>query len=118
LTQEEYDQIKRHSEIGYQILKGVAEYREMAEIVLNHHEHYNGEGYPQGQKGREIPLNSRIIAIVDAYEAMTSYRSYKKTVSHEEAVEELRRCKGTMFDPDLVEIFIESVLGRESNKKT
>jgi len=73
---------------------------------LCHHEWWNGTGYPKGLKEKEIPLNSRIISIVDAYDVMTHDRSYKKAISRDDAIAELKRCVGTQFDPELVEMFI------------
>lgn len=110
LTVDEFEVIKRHTETSYQILKSVDEYIPFAEEVLYHHEKVDGTGYPFGLKGDKIPLNSRIIAIADAYEAMVGERSYKKSMAKEEAISELNRCAGTQFDPEIVKIFIEKVL--------
>ena len=113
LTEDEFKEIKRHSEIGYRILSTVNEMSEIAEYILLHHEMWNGNGYPKGLKGENIPMESRIIAIVDAYDAMTSERSYRKALSEEFAIEELQRNAGIQFDAELVKIFIEKVLKRE-----
>lgn len=110
LTGEEWELIKRHSEAGYQILKSVEEYSSFAEYVLCHHERWDGRGYPRNLKGEEIPQISRIIAVADAYESMTAGRPYKKTLSSDEAVLELRKNAGTQFDPEIVKVFIEKVL--------
>ncbi|NLT15041.1 MAG: PAS domain S-box protein [Clostridiales bacterium] len=110
LTQEEYAIIKRHPEIGYQMLKSVDEHVMLAEYVLHHHECWDGTGYPEGLAGENIPLYSRMIAVADAYEAMTAVRPYQKTRTKEEAVAELIRCAGSQFDPEIVTIFIEMVL--------
>ncbi|OPL07637.1 MAG: hypothetical protein AVO33_04485 [delta proteobacterium ML8_F1] len=110
LTAEEYEIIKRHPETSYQILKSVDDYAAFAEDVLYHHERIDGKSYPEGLRGEEIPLNARIIAVADAYEAMTADRSYQRKKSREEAIGELRRCSGTQFDPRIVETFIENVL--------
>lgn len=110
LTDEEFELIKGHPETSYQILRSVDEYAAFATDVLYHHEHWDGSGYPQGLKGEEIPLNSRIIAVADAYEAMTAKRPYKETKTEDEAIAELKRCAGTQFDPDIVKVFIEKVL--------
>ncbi len=110
ISQEEYELVKKHSEKGYQILKSTDEYSAYAEPVLQHHERWDGQGYPEGLKKDEIHLHSRIINIADAYEAMTSGRPYKKAISKEKAISELKRNSGKQFDPELVNIFIEKVL--------
>ena len=111
LTEEEWEEIKRHPEIGYRILSTVNDMSQMAEYVLAHHERWDGKGYPKGLKGEEIPFVSRIIAIVDTYDAMTSERSYRSALPEEVAVAELQKNAGIQFDPELVGIFIEKVLG-------
>jgi len=83
---------------------------DMAEYVLTHHERWDGKGYPKGIKGEEIPLQSRIIAIADAYDAMTSERSYRSALPEEFAIEELQKNSGSHFDLELVKVFIERVL--------
>jgi len=103
--------MKRHSEIGYRILNSVEDMAGLAQYVLAHHEHYDGNGYPKGLRGEEIPLQSRIISIADAYDAMTSSRPYRKTVTTEQAAQEIKRCSQTQFDPALAKVFIEDVLG-------
>ena len=113
LTDEEWKEIKRHPEIGYRILSTVNDMSEMAEYVLAHHERWDGKGYPRGLKGDEIPFESRIIAIADAYDAMTSERSYRSVLPEEIAIEELQKNAGVQFDPKLVRVFIEMVLGKE-----
>lgn len=110
LTFEEYEIIRKHAETSYQILKSVEEYAGIAEDVLYHHERLDGRGYPEGLMGDEIPQNSKIIAVADAYEAMIGDRLYQKPKTKEEAIEELRRCAGTQFDPTVVEVFISKVL--------
>ncbi|MEY8546454.1 HD domain-containing phosphohydrolase [Clostridium sporogenes] len=112
LTEDEWQEIKRHPEIGYRILNTVNDMLEIAEYVLYHHERWDGKGYPKGLKGEEIPLQSRIITIVDAYDAMTSQRSYRNALQEETAIEELKINSGTQFDPELVRIFIEKVLNK------
>jgi HD-GYP domain-containing protein (c-di-GMP phosphodiesterase class II) len=110
LTLAEWDEIKHHPAIGYRILKGVEGYSFHARVILYHHERWDGTGYPMGAKGDRIPILSRILAIADAYEAMTADRPYRGKMSDEEAVEELKNNSGIQFDPELVEIFIEKVL--------
>jgi diguanylate cyclase (GGDEF)-like protein/PAS domain S-box-containing protein len=110
LTKEEFDIIKRHPEIGYQIIKSVDEYVHLSDYVLHHHERWDGTGYPEGISGKNIPLYSRIIAVADAFEAMTAIRPYQKTKTKEEAIKELLNCSGTQFDAEIVGIFIENVL--------
>lgn len=83
----------------------------VADLILKHHEWYNGEGYPLNLKGEEIPAECRILAIVDAYDAMTGDRPYRKAMTAEEAVRELVRCGGTQFDPELVRLFLELLNG-------
>lgn len=111
LTEDEYEDVKRHSEASYRILRSVDEFSGSAESVLYHHERYDGKGYPMGLKGEQIPIESRIITIADAYEAMTSNRPYRDKISHEEAVKELIKNSGTQFDPVLVDTFIHKFLG-------
>ncbi|SDI56532.1 HD domain-containing phosphohydrolase [Desulfosporosinus hippei] len=110
LAEEEWQEIKRHPEIGYRILSTVNEMSEIADYVLCHHEKWNGTGYPKGLKGEEIPFQSRIIAIIDAYDAMTSERSYRNALSEEVAIKEIQTNSGTQFDPEVVNVFLEKVL--------
>lgn len=106
LTTEEYSIMQRHSYLGYRILSSKGYLKQIGEIVLSHHEHVDGKGYPNGLKGEDIPYFSRILSIVDAYEAMTSNRTYRSMKTREEAQEELLRCSGTQFDAELVKRFI------------
>ena len=112
LTEDEWDQIKRHPEVGYRILSTVNDMSEMAEFVLAHHERWDGKGYPKGLEKEQIPLQSRIITIADTYDAMTSERSYRNALSEEIAIEELTKNSGFQFDPELVKIFIEKILNK------
>ncbi|HPU43120.1 MAG TPA: HD domain-containing phosphohydrolase, partial [Dictyoglomaceae bacterium] len=109
LTSEELDRIRTHSEIGYRIAEASYKLTYIAEFILSHHEWWDGSGYPRGLKEKEIPLVSRIFSIVDAYEVMTSGRPYEKAKTKEEAIQELKRCAGTQFDPNLVEAFINVI---------
>ncbi len=106
LIDAELEEMKRHSEIGYNILSALNEMAEIAKAVLSHHENWDGTGYPMGLKGENIPLQARIIRIVDAYDTMTNDRLYGKALTAEEAIEELKQKTGTLFDPQLVSIFI------------
>lgn len=106
LTNEEYEIIKRHSQIGHDILYKSDSLRGIAKIVLHHHEAFDGSGYPLGLVGEDIPLESRILAITDSIDAMTSERPYRKPLTILECKEELIRCSGTQFDPKVVECVI------------
>ena len=106
LTEEEWAIVKKHPIIGYNICKSNPQLEHIAEGVLGHHEWWDGNGYPDGLSGYNIPITSRIISIVDAYDVMISGRTYKKAVKKNEAIEELKRCSGTQFDPSLVDVFL------------
>lgn len=110
LTDDEFVEIKRHPEIGYRILSSTNEMAELSEHVLKHHEKLDGSGYPHGIEAEDIPLITRILTVADAYDAMTSVREYKNTLSKEAAIAELKRCVGTQFDKDIVNVFINKVL--------
>jgi len=107
LNSDEWECMKKHSESGYRLALSTSEFANIAEAILYHHEHWDGNGYPQGLSGYDIPLSSRIIAIADAYDVMIHNRPYKKAMSEKDALNELIRCSGTQFDPDLVEVFIK-----------
>ncbi|MFA5570077.1 MAG: HD domain-containing phosphohydrolase [Sphaerochaetaceae bacterium] len=110
LNDVEWSEIKRHPEIGWRILTTAGEMGEYASVVLSHHERMDGKGYPRGIQGEAIPLYARLIAVVDAFDAMTAERTYKKTISELEAAKEIKRCSGTQFDPLLACSFISKVL--------
>lgn len=110
LTEEEFEKMKRHTEIGYRIAQSSPDIVHLADWILKHHEWYNGKGYPFGLKGDEIPIQCRILSIVDAYDAMTSDRPYRKALSKDVAMDELKRFRGIQFDPYLVDIFLEILL--------
>jgi diguanylate cyclase (GGDEF)-like protein len=107
LEPHEWDAIKRHPEIGYRILSSTPEYAEIAQDILSHHEKFDGTGYPRGLKEDEIPIRARIISLADAYDAMISDRPYRRAMTHQEAIDELIKCKGTQFDPYLVDVFMK-----------
>ena len=109
LDQNEWEAVRRHPEIGYRILSASAEYSDLSLSVLEHHEMWNGSGYPRGLKGEAISLPARIISVADSYDAMTSERSYKKPLPQEVAIAEIKRCSGTMYDPSVVSVFISSI---------
>ena len=106
LTAEERKEMERHSEIGHRIAMVVPEFLPVADLILKHHEWWNGTGYPLGLQGDSIPVENRILSIVDAYDAMTSDRPYRAAMTQRAAIEELRRCRGSQFDPVLVDQFI------------
>ncbi|MCK4862960.1 MAG: diguanylate cyclase [Dehalococcoidales bacterium] len=112
LTEEEWEIVKTHPQLGATISSRIPQLTPCVEGILHHHEWYDGSGYPDGLKGDDIPMEARILSIADAIATMTSERPYSETLTHEKAVEELKRCAGTQFDPYLVEQF---VLSYESN---
>jgi len=105
LTHDEWKEVRKHPEIGYRILNSVLEFTELSEHILHHHERFDGSGYPKGIAGEEISLQARIIAVADAYDAMTSDRTYRKALSPAKAIEQLKVCSGTQFDPVVVNAF-------------
>jgi diguanylate cyclase (GGDEF)-like protein/PAS domain S-box-containing protein/putative nucleotidyltransferase with HDIG domain len=117
LNSDDWYEIKRHPEVGYQILRSVNEFSNIANYVLEHHERWDGSGYPKGLKGEEISAQARIIAVAESYESMTSDRIYNKALSEEAAVNELKKCAGIQFDPKVVQLFIEKVLGKKCCKQ-
>ncbi len=115
LTGSETDEMQRHSEIGHRIALSAPDLIPIADWILKHHEWWNGQGYPFGLKGEEIPLECRILAIADAYDAMTSDRPYRKAVSHRQALSEIKSCAGVQFDPHMVDLFL-NVIGEKTLK--
>lgn len=105
LSIDEYSTMKTHSEIGFRILNSTHDMRSISHIVLNHHERWDGTGYPRGIKSNNIPIKSRIISIADAFDAMTSKRTYRELMTNEEALTEIITHSGTQFDPEMVLIF-------------
>ncbi len=106
LTPEERHVIERHPAIGQRIAQTAPELTQVAEYILSHHERWDGAGYPNGLRGEQIPIPSRILAVVDAYDVMVTGRSYQPARSHAEAAAELRRCAGTQFDPNVVDVYL------------
>jgi len=107
LTPSEWEDMKKHPEIGYRIAKSSPHLEKIAEYILTHHENWDGTGYPNGLKGIEIPLFSRILAIADAYDAMTEDRIYRKAVKPQDAIAEIALKSGSQFDPEITEIFMK-----------
>ena len=114
LTAEEWILIKKHPEVGANIIKPFSFIQREHDIILHHHERMDGNGYPEGIGGDELDTLTRIVTIADSYDAMTSRRNYRRNLSELEAVEELRRCAGTQFDPELVEAFARAVFAQKT----
>lgn len=110
LSEEDWREIKKHPEVGYRIANSTFGLTHIAEYILCHHERWDGSGYPLGLSGTKIPLISRIISVVDSYDAMTQDRGYRKALPAGEAVKEILKNKGTQFDPQIADIFVNRVL--------
>jgi HD-GYP domain-containing protein (c-di-GMP phosphodiesterase class II) len=106
LTPEEYELMKKHPEYGWAVLRQVPGFEEASLLILHHHERYDGKGYPGGLQGEEIPMGSRIVAVIDAFDAMVSSRPYREGLPVEEAVRRLNEASGTQFEPLVVKIFL------------
>ena len=115
LTAQDWEILKKHPEVGWRITQAIPELNPISEIVLYHHEKWDGTGYPRGLSGEEIPLMARIISIVDAYDAMIEERPYRRAMTKKEAVTEILRVAGTQFDKRMAEIFVNQVLAEEVN---
>jgi len=115
LDDEEWKEVRRHPEFSYKILKEVNFPWKIKPLIYAHHERYNGKGYPAGLKGEKIPLGARILAVADTFAAMTSDRAYRKGLSKEVAIEELKRVAGTQLDPELVKVFVEMLMLKGEN---
>lgn len=109
LTPAEWDEMKRHTEVGYRIAQATPELANVADFILSHHERWDGNGYPRGLKGEEIPLPCRILAVTDAFDAMTNDRVYRRAMSREKAILELERNSSAQFDPEIVSLFIQNL---------
>jgi response regulator RpfG family c-di-GMP phosphodiesterase len=108
LSPEEYKHIQEHTLVGVKILEGIDFFKDKIPMIRSHHEHYEGSGYPDGLIGEAIPLEARIISVVDAFDAMTSVRPHREAIPLEAVLTELERQKATQFDPEIVEIFINN----------
>ncbi len=108
LNPEEYDAIKRHADMGAEIIDHIKQLKRILPGIKYHHEQLDGTGYPEGLKGGNIPIIAKIVAVADTYDAMTTDRPYRKGLSKEIAIKELKRCSGTQFDQDVVEAFIKA----------
>lgn len=115
LNDKEWNAMKKHSEMGFRITMSSPELQSIAYYILSHHERWDGKGYPQGLKGEEIPLLSRILAVVDAYDAMTEDRIYRKAMNRNQAIEEIKKNAGTQFDPYIAKVFAEKVYHKLSS---
>jgi putative nucleotidyltransferase with HDIG domain len=107
LTDEEWSQMRKHPEIGYNMLRQVKFLEGAAEIILAHHERWDGKGYPYGLSGEDVPLGARIFMVCDTFDSMTSDRPYRKALSTQEALNEILKYRGTQFDPKVVEAFLD-----------
>jgi diguanylate cyclase (GGDEF)-like protein len=116
LTDEEWEPVKVHPKLGVEILRHIIDLVNCLPAILHHHERYDGKGYPSGLKGNNIPLEGRILAVADAYDAMTSPRPYREQLSSQQAINELKRCAGTQFDPELVDVFSKLIESTPSAK--
>ena len=106
LTPEEYQYVQQHPLIGVKILEGIDFFKDKISMIRNHHEHFDGSGYPDGLIGEVIPLEARIIAVADAFDAMTSLRPHRRAMPVDEVIEEMEKGKGKQFDPQILEIFL------------
>ncbi len=117
LNNYEWKEIKEHPRYGYDIISKIECLKGIGDMVLYHHERYDGAGYPEGLKGDKIPYLARILIVIDSFDAMTTARPYNTKMSYKEGVEELKRCSGTQFDPKIVEVFIKVINNNILNEK-
>lgn len=118
LTDEEFKSIQRHPEIAADILKDTKSLKDIRDLILHHHERFDGTGYPAGLKGKEIPLGARILTVADSYDTITSHRAYRRSLSKEEALDEIRKKSGTQFDPEIVRAFLKVINARQKKFET
>jgi len=109
LTDEEFEVVKAHPEESARLLSSIRQLRHIIPWIRHHHERWDGKGYPEGLKGEDIPIHSRILAVADTFDSMTADRPYRRTPGREKAIEELKRCSGTQFDPKVVEVFVREL---------
>lgn len=115
LTKDEWEIMKQHPANGVDIIKPVESLKSITPMILYHHERYDGKGYPDGLKGQNIPYLARVLTVVDSFDAMTSNRPYNTRKTYQEAIEELKRCSGSQFDPEIAEAFIEVIKENKDN---
>lgn len=118
LTPVEWEEMKLHTELGCRIVQAIPGLERVADLILSHHEHWDGNGYPSGLKGEEIPLQCRILAVADAFDAMTNDRVYRKAMNREEAILEIERNAGTQFDPEITSLFIKIIMDENNGKSS
>ena len=116
LSKEDFSEMKRHAEIGYRILSSATEMAGIADCVLDHHERWDGKGYPKRLRGNDIPLASRIISLAEAFDTMTHESTYREVLCEEDAVSEIMKCSGKQFDPEIAAVFIKKVIRSEKIK--
>jgi len=109
LTPSEYDSVKEHAVIGADLLSAISFAGPLAHVVRHHHENWDGSGYPDGRSGYDIPVGARILAIADCYDALTSHRPYRRALSHDSAIALIYERRGTMFDPEFTDAFLQIV---------
>lgn len=110
LNSEEWEEVKKHSEVGYHIALSSPDLSFLADSILCHHERYDGSGYPKGLKGEQIPIYARILSIADAFDSMAGFRVYKKRMNKKEIIIEFEKYSGKQFDPKLVKVFVNKVI--------
>ena len=119
LSAEEYQHIREHPLIGVKIVEGIDFFKDKIPTIRHHHEHFDGSGYPDGLVGEAIPQESRIIAVPDAFDAMTSSRPHRRNMSLQDVLAELKKCRGTQFDPEVLDVFLrEKIFGLYLDKRT